>query len=193
MEEQTNELKENPSVCCRICQQGPRLTEPFASPCDCKGSMGAVHPSCLHRWLATSGRSRCEICLYPFRTVAIQRYGLLEGLRLWMDVPERTRDFAADFMVVILLTMATIGLVVVCWIGTDHFIFEGKKLGMSRTWSMGALGFFVGVLLVGYTVTLCLMVRDMLCPWWRWWRRGISVIEVTRSHESSQNSAGDQI
>jgi len=44
---------------CRICydEEGALIT-----PCDCKGSAGSVHASCLYDWLQVSQSPACEIC-----------------------------------------------------------------------------------------------------------------------------------
>ena len=43
---------------CRICFDDGHLI----SPCDCAGSVGLVHQTCLEKWLSTTGKSTCEIC-----------------------------------------------------------------------------------------------------------------------------------
>ena len=51
---------------CRICREGEEV-EPFVTPqpCQCTGSVGHIHESCLQQWIASlDGNSkRCEICL----------------------------------------------------------------------------------------------------------------------------------
>ncbi|KAG8222932.1 hypothetical protein J437_LFUL000227 [Ladona fulva] len=44
------------------------IGEPLISPCDCIGSLGLVHRSCLEHWLSASGLDHCEICKYKFNT-----------------------------------------------------------------------------------------------------------------------------
>lgn len=36
------------------------------SPCGCTGTLGAVHQSCLERWLSSSNTSYCELCHTEF-------------------------------------------------------------------------------------------------------------------------------
>ena len=47
---------------CRICLEEGDLVQ----PCDCRGSTAHVHTECLIKWLATSGRTNCEICHYEY-------------------------------------------------------------------------------------------------------------------------------
>ena len=53
-------LEEQPT--CRICLEPGDLIQ----PCDCKGSSAYVHKECLDRWLKTSKRTNCEICLFEY-------------------------------------------------------------------------------------------------------------------------------
>ncbi|XP_046398866.1 E3 ubiquitin-protein ligase MARCHF2-like [Ischnura elegans] len=67
---------------CRICHEGEnggndssqyrntgRMSgEPLISPCDCIGTLGLVHRSCLEHWLSASNLDHCEICKFRFNT-----------------------------------------------------------------------------------------------------------------------------
>uniref|UniRef100_A0A3B3SJU5 E3 ubiquitin-protein ligase MARCHF2 n=1 Tax=Paramormyrops kingsleyae TaxID=1676925 RepID=A0A3B3SJU5_9TELE len=50
---------------CRICHEGASA-EGLLSPCDCTGTLGTVHKSCLERWLSSSNTSYCELCHTEF-------------------------------------------------------------------------------------------------------------------------------
>ncbi|KAM6962773.1 E3 ubiquitin-protein ligase MARCHF2 isoform 1-T1 [Aplochiton taeniatus] len=50
---------------CRICHEGPN-GEGLLSPCDCTGTLGSVHKSCLEKWLSSSNTSYCELCHTEF-------------------------------------------------------------------------------------------------------------------------------
>ncbi|XP_027632148.1 E3 ubiquitin-protein ligase MARCH2 isoform X2 [Tupaia chinensis] len=50
---------------CRICHEGAN-GESLLSPCGCAGTLGAVHKSCLERWLSSSNTSYCELCHTEF-------------------------------------------------------------------------------------------------------------------------------
>ncbi|XP_046403452.1 E3 ubiquitin-protein ligase MARCHF1 [Ischnura elegans] len=171
-------LSATSSIICRICHQGSIHSNSFVNPCNCKGTAGFVHPSCLQRWIAMSGRSQCEICLYQFPVIKTRRLGLCEGIRRWLLLPGRLRDFISDGLMAILLTSATGALVAICLLGAEYFANEGYKVGVNRQWTRGAVGFFVGILLFGYVVTICLLTRDIVGPWWTWWRSGVDVVQV---------------
>ncbi|KPP62904.1 E3 ubiquitin-protein ligase MARCH2-like [Scleropages formosus] len=50
---------------CRICHEGSS-GEGLLSPCSCTGTLGAVHKSCLEKWLSSSNTSYCELCHTEF-------------------------------------------------------------------------------------------------------------------------------
>ncbi|XP_058393982.1 E3 ubiquitin-protein ligase MARCHF2 isoform X2 [Diceros bicornis minor] len=50
---------------CRICHEGAN-GESLLSPCGCTGTLGAVHKSCLERWLSSSNTNYCELCHTEF-------------------------------------------------------------------------------------------------------------------------------
>ncbi|XP_061409522.1 E3 ubiquitin-protein ligase MARCHF3 isoform X1 [Lethenteron reissneri] len=50
---------------CRICHEGSAQEE-LLSPCECTGTLGWVHRSCLEHWLAASNTSYCELCHFQF-------------------------------------------------------------------------------------------------------------------------------
>ncbi|CAL8254243.1 unnamed protein product [Merluccius merluccius] len=64
---------------CRICHEGG-AGESLLAPCDCTGTLGAVHKSCLERWLSSSNTSYCELCHTEF-TVERRPRPLTEWLR----------------------------------------------------------------------------------------------------------------
>ncbi|XP_015792255.1 E3 ubiquitin-protein ligase MARCH2 [Tetranychus urticae] len=57
----TNMAQMSPENICRICQRGTPQ-KGLIEPCNCNGSIGGVHKSCLERWLTISRRSKCELC-----------------------------------------------------------------------------------------------------------------------------------
>lgn len=58
--------------CCRICHSGVSR-EQLISPCNCKGSLGHVHRSCLEQWLNEAGRSTCELCFHQYNAIQTRR------------------------------------------------------------------------------------------------------------------------
>ncbi|NWH25105.1 MARH3 ligase, partial [Grus americana] len=50
---------------CRICHEGSSQ-EDLLSPCECTGTLGTIHRSCLEHWLSSSNTSYCELCQFRF-------------------------------------------------------------------------------------------------------------------------------
>ncbi|KAK1800507.1 hypothetical protein P4O66_005728, partial [Electrophorus voltai] len=50
---------------CRICHDGGGQEE-LLSPCECTGTLGTIHRSCLEHWLSASSTSFCELCHFQF-------------------------------------------------------------------------------------------------------------------------------
>ncbi|XP_023226176.1 E3 ubiquitin-protein ligase MARCH3-like isoform X1 [Centruroides sculpturatus] len=46
---------------CRICYYNSQK-EKLISPCQCKGSIGLIHRTCLQKWLETRDTNSCELC-----------------------------------------------------------------------------------------------------------------------------------
>lgn len=162
------------SMVCRICQTNT-AHENLISPCNCKGTLAYVHLSCLERWLNQSSRSYCELCMYRFNAVQTQRYGLWEGLRMWIQHPRNRTHVQSDFLISVLLTIVTGGLITVCLLGMQYFVLEGKKVGISKPWTTGAVSLFLGVMVIGYIATIYLLVKDQFVPWYNWWKNTVDV------------------
>ncbi|KAK9701920.1 RING-variant domain [Popillia japonica] len=162
------------SVVCRICQTHS-AQEVLISPCNCKGTLAYVHLSCLERWLNQASRSYCELCMFHFNSIQTQRYGFCEGVRLWIRHPRNRSHVQSDVVIAALLTTVTIGLITVCLLGMQYFVIEAKKLGITQGWTKGFVSGFLCVILLGYIVTLYLIVRDQFIPWYNWWKNTVDV------------------
>jgi E3 ubiquitin-protein ligase MARCH2 len=44
-------------------------SEPLISPCNCSGSVGLIHKSCLEKWLTAPNNSKCEICRHEYQVI----------------------------------------------------------------------------------------------------------------------------
>jgi hypothetical protein len=50
---------------CRFCRT--HTAEELVSPCLCRGSIQFIHPTCIRRWMITSGTRSCELCQYSYK------------------------------------------------------------------------------------------------------------------------------
>lgn len=177
---------------CRICQT-TSASEILISPCNCKGTLAYIHLSCLERWLNQSGRNYCELCSFRFvpnfffdyyylmgtkfryDAVQTQRYGLCESVRLWICHPRNRRHIRSDFIIAILLTLVTSGLLFICIYGMEYFSVQAEKVGIEKGWIKMTLISFLAIITMGYLVSIYLLLRDHLIPWYNWWTRTVNI------------------
>jgi len=74
------------AILCRICYNSD-VKEPLLQPCDCSGSMGLIHKTCLEKWLSQSNKNSCEICNYDYK---VNRK--LRPFAEWLCRPITTKD-----------------------------------------------------------------------------------------------------
>lgn len=162
------------SVVCRICHTNT-VNEGLISPCNCKGTLAYVHLSCLERWLNESSRNYCELCMYRFEATQKKRYKLCEGLKLWIRHPRNRNHIRSDFLIAILLSLVTFGLIASCILGMEYFVEEASKWGLQQKWIKCGLCMFLIIVVVGYIATMYLIGRDQIAPWFRWWSMTVDI------------------
>ncbi|XP_073961054.1 uncharacterized protein isoform X2 [Choristoneura fumiferana] len=158
---------------CRICMTRGR--ERLISPCNCKGSLANVHLSCLERWLNQVGRNHCELCGFSYPAIRTPRYTVVQALRLWFGNPRNRTHLQSDCLIFWLLSTVTAGLLAVCIVGTQYFVIEGNKFGISHRITETAMDFFMAIVLCGYFVTVYLLWKDHYVMWNRWRRTNVNV------------------
>lgn len=57
---------------CRICFEPEPNGGQLGSYCRCDGTVGMIHDQCLSRWLETSQRTTCELCLENFQIPRVE-------------------------------------------------------------------------------------------------------------------------
>ncbi|KPP77838.1 E3 ubiquitin-protein ligase MARCH3-like [Scleropages formosus] len=118
----TQSLAERPM--CRICHEGG-AQEQLLSPCECTGTLGSVHRSCLERWLSASGTNFCELCHFQF---SVQRKArpLLEWIRN-PGLQQEKRTLFGDMVCFLLITpLATISGWLCLRGAVDHLNFSSR-------------------------------------------------------------------
>ncbi|XP_063627630.1 uncharacterized protein LOC134799143 isoform X2 [Cydia splendana] len=170
---QRDSLSSIGSNVCRICMTRGR--ERLISPCNCKGSLANVHLTCLERWLNQVGRNHCELCGFSYPAIRTPRYTVLQALRLWFGNPRNRSHLQSDCLIFWLLSTVTAGLLAVCIVGTQYFVIEGNKFGISHRITETAMDFFMAIVLCGYSVTVYLLCKDHYVLWSRWRRANVHV------------------
>lgn len=109
---------------CRICHEGGN-GEGLLSPCDCTGTLGTVHKSCLEKWLSSSNTSYCELCHTEF-TVERRPRPLTE----WLCDPgprNEKRTLFCDMICFLFITPLAAISGWLCLLGAqDHLQFNSR-------------------------------------------------------------------
>ncbi|KAJ0176367.1 hypothetical protein K1T71_007546 [Dendrolimus kikuchii] len=79
---------------CRICFGG-ESAERLVRPCSCRGTIAAVHRSCLERWLLQAATSYCELCRHHYIVTRSHKWSWMRSMAEWA-MSGRGRALAAD-------------------------------------------------------------------------------------------------
>ncbi|XP_050670139.1 uncharacterized protein LOC126968947 isoform X2 [Leptidea sinapis] len=79
---------------CRICFGGASA-ERLVRPCSCRGTIAAVHRSCLERWLLQAVTSHCELCRHHYTVTRTHKWSWARSVVEWAR-SGRGRALAAD-------------------------------------------------------------------------------------------------
>ncbi|XP_028162564.1 uncharacterized protein LOC114354392 [Ostrinia furnacalis] len=79
---------------CRICFGG-ESAERLVRPCSCRGTIAAVHRSCLERWLLQAATSYCELCRHHYVVTRSHKWSWMRSMAEWAW-SGRGRALAAD-------------------------------------------------------------------------------------------------
>ncbi|XP_045498118.1 E3 ubiquitin-protein ligase MARCHF3-like isoform X1 [Colias croceus] len=79
---------------CRICFGGSSA-ERLVRPCSCRGTIAAVHRSCLERWLLQAATSHCELCRHHYVVTRSHKWSWARSVVEWAR-SGRGRALAAD-------------------------------------------------------------------------------------------------
>ncbi|CAM4563730.1 E3 ubiquitin-protein ligase MARCHF3 isoform X2 [Caretta caretta] len=109
---------------CRICHEGSSQ-EDLLSPCECMGTLGTIHRSCLERWLSSSNTSYCELCHFRF---AVERKPrpLVEWLRNPGPQHEKRTLFGDMVCFLFITPLATISGWLCLRGAVDHLHFSSR-------------------------------------------------------------------
>ncbi|XP_039566179.1 E3 ubiquitin-protein ligase MARCHF3 isoform X2 [Passer montanus] len=109
---------------CRICHEGSSHEE-LLSPCECTGTLGTIHRSCLERWLSSSNTSYCELCHFRF---AVERKPrpLVEWLRNPGPQHEKRTLFGDMVCFLFITPLATVSGWLCLRGAVDHLHFSSR-------------------------------------------------------------------
>ncbi|XP_066583284.1 E3 ubiquitin-protein ligase MARCHF2-like [Prorops nasuta] len=152
------------SVLCRICHEDGHLEE-LIEPCECAGTLGLIHCSCLEKWLSTSNTDRCEICKYNY-LIQKRDKPLTESFCQWWksESDYRPQGIAGDILCLIILSPMCAAAIYLCAIGAAAYI----KLGF---WEGTGLAILCFMLFVTYLLWVFVTVRFHYKSWKQWSKR----------------------
>jgi len=188
---------------CRICHSSEISCpfsngEPLISPCDCRGSTGLYHRTCLERWLSSSNKEKCEICKFPYY-LEKQPKGLLEFL---VNPGSKTirRHVISDLICWLILTPTT---AIGAWLCIAGAIIRASSQDSDKIQvpTLAGLAFF---LLTTYLVWSTICFRYHAKVWRRWRKRNYRIRlldaeeaqkkrRIPSPNSANKNNAGFQI
>ncbi|XP_078280208.1 E3 ubiquitin-protein ligase MARCHF2 [Rhinoraja longicauda] len=160
---------------CRICHEGNNL-EGLLSPCGCTGTLGAVHKTCLERWLSSSNTSYCELCQTEFLIERKPR-----PLREWLRDPGPRNEKRTLFCDMICFLFITPLAAISGWLclrgAQDHLQFN------SRLEAVGLIALTVALFTI-YVLWTLVSFRYH-CQLYSEWRRTNQKVQlVTADHRN---------
>jgi len=185
----TSLVSRSSSLFCRICLDGGggSLGQPLISPCQCAGTVGLVHRSCVEKWLSTANQDTCELCRHKFRVSRTPRSfhswvwsnSTLEESR---EHSQDHRNLLGDLLCFFLLTPLAATSIYLSASGAA-FYYKGRQ-------SEG-VGLFclTSLLVVVYIAWLSITIKYHILVWCKWRKKTHQNIRLEESLVSKKNEA----
>ncbi|KAI1712770.1 RING-variant domain-containing protein [Ditylenchus destructor] len=169
-------------IVCRICYSGENSSlskygEPLISPCNCRGSVGLYHYSCLKKWLHASGKTVCEICQFPFNVKKTKP-------SVWSYLNDNSalerKLLCTDILYFAVVTFLAFLSAAVCVSLAMDFMYDYKNQGFSepRTDISTGLVVLTFILLFAYSVWMVITISSHRKSF-RNWRNSHVDVEIT--------------
>ncbi|CAG9865411.1 unnamed protein product [Phyllotreta striolata] len=174
------------SIVCRICYDNDK-EEGLISPCDCKGTVGFVHQSCLENWLAASNSTKCELCNFSFDVERVLKYKSTESVCYWCwhsgnsILPVRN-----DILACTLITPLTVIITYICLLSSQYYSQTKFSNEPSARWTSFSLLCMVGIMFIGYYTWVYATIRMHGRRWYYWWQRACVVRLKPRSRANER-------
>ncbi|WAQ97082.1 MARH8-like protein [Mya arenaria] len=173
---------------CRICQCDSceiQKESPLISPCLCSGSLKFVHQACLQKWIKSSDKLTCELCMYEYHMTKKTK-SFREWEKLDMTPQERRKVVCSVTFHVIAITCVVWSLYVLIDRTTEE-VEAGSLLWPFWTkLIVVAIGFTGGVV---FMYVQCKMYLT-LCKKWRMYNKEILVSSISDGHREKANHEG---
>ncbi|XP_076244004.1 uncharacterized protein LOC143185153 [Calliopsis andreniformis] len=179
----TPDKRTSVTVCCRICHEDENKEE-LIDPCECSGTLGLIHTSCLEKWLTTSNTDRCEICKHRF-VIQKMKKPLSQSFCQWWTANSihGAQGIASDIICLMVLTPLCIAATYFCGVGAFGYI----RLGF---WEGTGLVILCCMLVAAYCLWLIVTIRFHLKSWQEWCIRNQDV-KLMVKHKSMGSSRSE--
>ncbi|XP_015114833.1 E3 ubiquitin-protein ligase MARCH2 [Diachasma alloeum] len=152
------------SIHCRICHEDGN-TEELIDPCECSGTVGLIHTSCLEKWLTTSNSTQCEICKYAF-PIKKKNKPLTQSIWQWWLSKNGygPQGIGGDLVCLVVLTPLCVAATYLCAVGAAAYTRNGF-------WEGTGLAVLCFMLVATYALWLIVTVRFHYKSWRDWCHR----------------------
>lgn len=161
--------------CCRICHNSQQYANDLVSPCNCSGSLGKMHISCLSQWLQLSKRQKCELCGYKY-TFARESLKFIDFLRD-PELRRTHRQLLWDLLSFALITPISVVSIIL-------ILLAGQQLKWHLSWDVIGLVTVGFAQLVAYTIwfRIAFQYHKRL---WETWKNKNQVMKLVIKHRQA--------
>uniref|UniRef100_A0A8C4NDN0 Membrane associated ring-CH-type finger 3 n=1 Tax=Eptatretus burgeri TaxID=7764 RepID=A0A8C4NDN0_EPTBU len=136
--------------------------EDLLSPCECIGTLGSLHQTCLEHWLAASNTSFCELCRFQF---VVERKP--QPFIKWLQNPNPKRErrtLLSDVLCFIFITpLASISGWLCLRGALDHLMAKPHN----QLEAAGLIGLTIALLAI-YVFWTAVSLRYHICLYQEW-------------------------
>ncbi|KAJ8731074.1 hypothetical protein PYW07_004238 [Mythimna separata] len=169
---------------CRICFGG-ESAERLVRPCSCRGTIAAVHRTCLERWLLQAATSYCELCRHHYVVTRSHKWSWMRSMAEWA-LSGRGRALLADVWRALALGTASVLGTARALHACDAVLQAGARRGggaalaanLFSSLLIGVIGALNGLL----TTWMLLKIQEHQLSW-QAWRDSTLHVHVTLGDE----------
>nr|CAD7262990.1 unnamed protein product [Timema shepardi] len=148
---------------------------PNCSLTSCHRQEDLVPPS-VNDVCSLSGVNSCKGGIQNrFKTETKRRFKLFESLVIWAQHPVNRIRVRTNLAIISLLAVFTGAMLTLGLMGMKHFINNDSPVSKTQVWMNSVVVSFMGVIVLGFWISIYLIARDELGPWYHWWTRCVNV------------------
>ncbi|XP_043465795.1 E3 ubiquitin-protein ligase MARCHF2-like, partial [Leptopilina heterotoma] len=141
-----------------------------------QGTVGAIHLTCLEKWLEESNRSSCELCGHDFQVERTLRYGVAESIAVWLCLRQQrqrtvVRNLHSDLLRCVIVTPLTIACSYVCIVAADFYSQNNYDHFPPARWTTYSLLAMMSLIIFSYFVWTYAVIQHHQKAWFYWWQK----------------------